>query len=653
MIRLINISRYTIIVSVLLVFILFSPIAAAKHIIVIYDVSKSMISLKVEGHVNTYMESKDISRVNEYLTNLLFTNTAQSLRHNNDTIIKECDAAYAGKPLYQSGDILTYAEYAKQRKTKLNREQVSKNEFQQKLPNPMPLNRSFYGMVSYLQHAEAEVYDELYNDTDDETYWVFVTDGDIDNSGKSGPGTDNVLKRLAQIEKDYFAPMIFGVFVNKHVMIKVRKLQKRDEINSIFFATPTKPGKLVQEIQLERDNEGKFISETLTIETHNSDKSRFNLNSVNVEIVDKFNKPIQRETEENISGVIEVPPVLLNGNPPPYAFRIPFPGHSELSAPDNALKLEVTYSFNGGNKIYSPQPLPYTAIIDNIYVSIQGMPKQQAKELDLNFSEDTYHANLVIQSESHNKQAFKIDKVTCHVQYKDERKLIDVAVPKVVERLGEPFTIKVPKHDHLEWHGSKVVLDIDYKYDDETKSETIGILLNPIDGGSGLPMWLIWVFLVPVLGIFLFLFIYGAIKAVKPKPVEHRITLTIGDAIDGLVPNNKEPFTLTDKNSLAFRENNEHELHFDVGWFDCPDFLRCEPSSPLPWSRDKGRIRHYKSIDDTEGKVVNPPEILTLKWDENNIEVRIQYDKEDNTSDTNSDDESFKGSTEHVDPLKV
>ena len=184
----INMQRYALTVSVLFIFTLFSPMAVAKHIIVIYDVSKSMISLKVKGHVNTYMESKDIQRVNEYLTNLLFTNTAQSLHHNNDTIIEECDAVYVGKPLYQSGDILTYAEYTRQRRTKLNREQVSKNEFQQNLPNPMTLNRSFYGMYSYLQHAEVEVYDELYNDTDDETYWVFVTDGDIDNSGKKWSG---------------------------------------------------------------------------------------------------------------------------------------------------------------------------------------------------------------------------------------------------------------------------------------------------------------------------------------------------------------------------------------------------------------------------------------------------------------------------------
>ena len=220
------------------------------------------------------MESKDIRRVNEYLTNLLFTNTSQDLRDIDDSYIKECDAAYIGKPLYQSGDILTYAEYAKQRSMKLNRAQVSEKEFQQQLPNPMTLKSSFYGRVSYLLRAEVEVYDDLYRETDDETYWVFVTDGDIDNSGKSDPGIADVLMQHAKIEENFYDPRIFGVFVNKHVKIEVRRLQKRGDINSIFITTPTKPQEPAQKIQLSRDEEGKFFSETLTIDTENSEKNK-------------------------------------------------------------------------------------------------------------------------------------------------------------------------------------------------------------------------------------------------------------------------------------------------------------------------------------------------------------------------------------------
>ena len=222
MTHLINVPRYILIVSVFVIFALFSPLAAAKHIIVIYDVSGSMVKLNKD-----YMKSKDIRRVNEYLTDLLFTNTSQSLRDKvNDSYIKECDAAYVGKPLYQSGDTLTYAEYAEKRDTKLDRAQVSKSEFQRQLPNPATLKISFYGLVSYLLRAEVEVYDELYRDADDDTFWVFVTDGDIDNSGKSDPGISSVLKRLAEIEDEFYSPMIFGIFVNNHVRVQVRKLRK-------------------------------------------------------------------------------------------------------------------------------------------------------------------------------------------------------------------------------------------------------------------------------------------------------------------------------------------------------------------------------------------------------------------------------------------
>ena len=354
MIRLINVPRYTLFVSFLLVFILFSPIATAKHIIVIYDVSGSMVSLKIGGRVNPYMESKDIRRVNEYLTNLLFTNTSQSLRHSNDSIIKECDAAYVSRPLYQSGDILTYVEYAKKGDTKINRENrelISKNKFQQKLPNPMTLKSSFYGLVSYLLRAEVEVYD-LYRETDDETYWVFVTDGDIDNSGKSDPGIADVLIQHAKIEEDFYDPMIFSIFVNKHVKIEVRRLQKRGDINAIFIATPTKPQEPARKIQLSRDEEGKFFSETLIIDTENSEKTKFKLTNVNVEIVDRNNKPLQIMNEDNTSGILSVDPIELHGSPPPYESRIRLPANREIAAPDNMMKLEVTYSFNGRDKVF-------------------------------------------------------------------------------------------------------------------------------------------------------------------------------------------------------------------------------------------------------------------------------------------------------------
>ena len=652
MTRSIDVPRYKFIVSVFLIFFLFSPMAASKHIIVIYDVSGSMVRLNKD-----YMKSKDIRRVNEYLTDILFTNTSQSLRDKvNDSYIKECDATYVGKPLYQSGDILTSAEYAEKRDAKLNRAQVSKSEFQRQLPNPANLKISFYGLVSYLLRAEVEVYDELYREADDETFWVFVTDGDIDNSGKSDPGISSVLKRLAEIEDEFYSPMLYGVYVNNHVKIEVRRLQKRGNIDSIFVATPTQPKKPVQEIQLSPSEEGRFFSETLTIDTENTEKTQFHLNKVDVEIIDRDNKPLQIMNPDNTTGMLIIDPIELHGASPPQEFHISLPANRKIAAPDNMMKLEVTYSFKGDSKVFTAPRMNYTAEIKIIYVAKLSHPERPVGELQLLFSDEEYKESLTIQTESPKRDAFQIDQIKCHIQYKDKRKLCDAVVPEKIKRIGEPFSVKVPKQDRLDWYGNEVVLQIDYKYEKETLSKTIEIPYKLAGGGTGFPMWLLWLLLVPVLGIILFLLIRKIIGWIKSPIVEHKIILAIEDETNGLVSNNKEPFILTDKNSLAFGENNAHELHFDVGWPDCPDYLRCEKYSLWLWSKEKGRIRHYRSIDDTEGRVLELPEILTLIQEDDKGEIRVRCEIADNAPLPESDDDKItvgSNSTPPVDPLKI
>ena len=468
MIHLMAVSRYALVFSVFLLSFVFSPMAAGKHIIVVYDVSGSMFKLGPKP----YMESEDIRRVNQYLTDLLFTNTSQALRDRvNDSYIKECDAAYRGKPLYQSGDILTYVEYAKKGTRKIDRAQVSKDEFQRQLPDPMTLSKSFYGMVSYLLRAEVEVYDELYRDADAATYWVFVTDGDIDNSGKSDAGIASVLRRLPEIEEEFYSPMIFGVFVNKHVRIEVRRLKKRDVIKSIFITTPTNAKEPIQEIQLSPNEDGKFFSETLTIDTENSEKRKFNLNKVNVEIINRDNKPLQIINEDNTTGILSVDSVELHRNPPPHEFSLSLPANREIAAPDNKMKLEVTYSFNGEDKVFTAPLMNYTAEIKIIYVAKLNDPGRPAKGLELLFADDKYSESLTIQTESPKRDAFQIDQLRCHIQYKDGQKLCDVVVLEKIKRIGEPFTVKVSKQDRLDWYGNKVVLEIDYKYREKNEKQ--------------------------------------------------------------------------------------------------------------------------------------------------------------------------------------
>ena len=612
-----NVPRYILIVSVFVIILMFPCMAAAKHIIVIYDVSGSMVRLNKE-----YMGSQDIRRVNEYLTELLFTNTSQPLRDKvNDSYIKECDAAYVGKPLYQNGDTLTYVEYAEKRDAKLNRARVSKSEFQRQLPNPATLKLSFYGLVSYLLRAEVEVYDELYSQADDETYWVFVTDGDIDNSGKSDPGISSVLKRLAEIEVEFYSPMIYSVFVKKHVKIEVRRLRKRDDITSIFIAPATKPEEPVREIQLSPDEKGKFFSETLTIDTENSEKTKFKLNNINVEIIDRDYKPLQIMNPNNTAGILVIDPVELHGNPPPHEFHVSLPANREIAAPDNMMKLEVTYSFNGEDRIYAAPRINYTADIKVIYVANLADPDRPAQGLELLFSDDKYSKSLTIQTESPAKDAFQIDQIRGHIQYKDNRELCDVVVPEKIKRIGEQFSVQVPKQDRLDWYGNRIVLEIDYKYEKEPQSETIEIPYQLVGGGTGFPLWLVLVFLVPVLGVVVFLLI----RHIIPDPIVHSITLTeVSEA--GTPLSESGYFTLENKQSLEFGPRGPDELHFDVG---SEAFLYCT----------KKNLMLFEDADDEEGRVLDLPEILRLSRGEDREDVHVECKTTEEDYDEPADDD--------------
>ena len=606
-----NLSRHTTLFAVLLVLIIScaAPVAAAKHIIVIYDVSGSMFRLKTgKDTYNTYMEPEDIQRVNAYLTTLLFTDAAQPLQDIDDTYIKQCDAAYVSKPLYQSGDVLTYAEYAKQRNEKISRKQVNKGEFQRELPDAKRMKESFYGRVSYLLRAETEVYDELYREADDETYWMFVTDGDIDNSGKSDTGIAAILKRLAEIEEEYYAPLLLSILVNNHVKIEVRKLQKRRDIDAIFIANHKKPDEPAEKLSLSNDDAGQFISETLVIDTKNTEKAKFKLENLTVEVVDKNRSSLQVANEDNQVEALQVDAVPLRGSSPPYELRIPFPANPELAIPGNQLKLEVTYTYAGEDKVHQVPRMNYTAVIDSVYISDVENPHQPAKQSDLVFSDDTYLVELVVRSESPNKDAFQINQVRAHVQYKDGRKLCAANVSNLPESLDTPFSVAVPKESDLDWYGNRLALDITYTYDGNPRFATIGVPFKLQGGGGGFPMWLLVIPLLILIGVL----IYLIVQRIKPQPIEHQIGLAQVTAAGTLI-GEKRYFTLTKETILAFGQDDDAGLHFDVG---SAAFLYCDENT---------EILLFEDADADEGRPLETHERLVLRRSEDE-EVHVDFE---------------------------
>ena len=592
-----NIIRYVFIVTLLFALSLCLP-ANAKHIIIVYDVSSSMYRLNVATGVSTKMKSEDIRRVNDYLKNLLFTNASQSLRGSDDTHIKECDAAYVGQPLYQSGDIITYVEYAKKRYTKINRQQVRRDEFQRKLPDPMNRRRSFFGQVSYLLRAEVEVYDELYSENDDETYWIFVTDGDVDRSADSDPNIGEVLQRHAAIEDKYDDPMIVGILVNRHVKIEVRRIQLISE--AMFIANPATPNKPVEEIQLKKDKSGQFYSENLIIDTKVSNKRKYKLNSINVEIFDKEGKPLQFVNDDGVPSDLKLAPVILHGNMPPSKFQIPMPINAEITVPGK-LKLEVNYSFKGKEDTYSILT-EYEPVDDSIYVSDLDNPNQQVEKVILRLSEGSYRAPLVVRSESPNKTAFRIDKIRCRILYNDNRQLCDVSVSTNPTNLDEQFEIVVPIEKDLKKYGNKFVMDINYRYKETPESETIETLFDPRGDSAGV----FRAFLI-IIGIIVGLIGIGVLigliwKWIKGPDISHRIKLQIEGE-------KAKTFTLNNETAVSFGQAGDSEYSFDAGSSAC---ISCQKGKILFFNKDsydeKGSeltTNQTLEIQNSDGEQVN------------------------------------------------
>ncbi|RKU25048.1 hypothetical protein C6497_16880 [Candidatus Poribacteria bacterium] len=561
------IPRYVFVNVVLLAFSLCLS-ANAKHIIVVYDVSSSMYRLKVASGVRTFMEPEDIQRVNDYLTNLLFKNASHSLHDSDDAYIKNCVPAYAGQPLYQSGDIITYAEYAERRYPKLNRQQIRRVEFQAKLPDPMNLRRSFYGNVSYLLRAEVEVYEKLYSENDDETYWIFVTDGDVDRSAENDPKFSQVLQQHAAIEDKFDDMMIVGILVNNHVKIEVRRIQKRMP-DEIYIANRTTQNENIKEIQISKDDAGQYISETLVINTKNADRTKYKLKSVNVEIFDNSNKPLQIINENKEISYLKVTPVLLHGHSPPFEFKITLPGKPELTARDNTLKLEVVYNYDGQEKAHLIPPT--MTVIKDVFISDLNHPNQQIEKADLRLSDGMYLASFSIRSESSIKTAFKLSNISCHIQDKNGQKLSDVRIDTLPKKLDQPFQIRVPNEKNLDLNGNKIIFDIDYEY--EGQSEDI-VIEFPFDR-SGVNKGILLLILIIVGGVVFAVVLFSLYRLVRSKVIGpgNKYKIMVGQIRhEGMRPDEEHTFTLNDKEKLSFGSEHTDGFHLDVG---SPAFIRC------------------------------------------------------------------------------
>ena len=325
---------------------------------------------------------------------------------------------------------------------------------------------------------------------------------------------------------------------------------------------------------------------------------------------------------DNTTGMLLIDPIELHGARPPHEFHISLPANREIADPNNMMKLEVTYSCNGEDQVFTAPRMNYTAEIKNIYVAKLNDLDRHAKQLEMLFSDDKYSESLTIQTESPKPDAFQIDQIRCHIQYKDGRKLCDVVVPEEITSIGETFSVEVPKQNRLDWYGNKVVLEINYKYVDKNEKQTIEMPYKLVGGGTGFPMWLLLLLLVPVLGVV----VYLLIRRIRPDPVVHSITLTeVSEA--GTSLRETAHYTLEDKATLEFGPRGPNELRFDVG---SDAFIRCR----------KKNLRLFEDADDEEALILVLPETLTLRRGEDDDEVQVRCEIADDSTDEPGEDDT-------------
>ena len=120
-----------------------------------------------------------------------------------------------------------------------------------------------------------------------------------------------------------------------------------------------------------------------------------------------------------------------------------------------------------------------------------------------------------------------------------------------------------------------------------------------------------WLLVIPLL-ILIGVLIYLIVQRIKPQPIEHQIGLAQVTAAGTLI-GEKRYFTLTKETILAFGQDDDAGLHFDVG---SAAFLYCDENT---------EILLFEDADADEGRPLETQERLVLKRSEDE-EVHVDFE---------------------------
>jgi len=623
-----NPRLFIIVILIMSCFILSVDKSEAKHIIVAYDISKSMYRLRNR----TFMTEADLKRVNDYLTEMLFSKIAKQPRQASDDIIKP----YDGEPFYKSGDLISCFQFATAINYKSQRQQgITRQDFDKLLPNPTNPSASFSGVDTFLGDAKVEIYTKLYQEGE-ETYWILVSDEDEDISiaRHKNPA---VKKVLAKIHDDYYESRVFEILVNQHVTIRVHKINPNGKghtaTEAVYIASIQNPTNPVKTIEVSKEiTSGNFTSETLRIDTNNPEKGDFSLDVAQVTVVNPSGESIHTED------------ISLRDGAPPGDFKITLPGKDARNT-NNKLEIRVKYTYKGNPKESPSFQLSYITTIDTVYVAFANSPTKPVEKI--RFSKDKgkekyVSPELVLNSECPDKNNFILENLGVHVLSKEGEEYHTDQIPLDSKKIGDAFTIELPLNvKELKQRGNQMVFNVQYQYNGEQRdlqAAATNYLLK-----EGTPTWPLWLILLIVAGIGCYFggrWVYVQFVRGGPSPIID-IVLSRANA-SGTTRGNGEDFSLQEGDAVYFDQSEGGEYLFDVG---CSGYFLNYMGKEISLFED--------AFDET-GRILNSGDTFALTPpDGNTVYVKLEFSSGfeyiEDEDDEFVDDEEFAPDTEEDD----
>lgn len=578
---------------------------ARKHIIIAYDISGSMY--RIAG--KTRMSEADLDRLNSYLTQILFDGVSENVSNSQDGIILPFDSG----PLYQDGDMLSYFRFATEIFDEFQRQRnVSKTGFVRKLPKT---HADFRGQDTAFSKARVHIYDELYRQNE-KTYWIVISDEDEDIS--LGDIENKELKqRLARFEREFFQPPVFQLLVNNHVTLRIREIFRYEQLpqssDAVYIATSQNPNQPAQIVAFSKEKGSGFRSETLHLDTSDTEKADFQLERVEVQIV-----------SENGGTLHNLEPVSLNGISPPKTFQLRLPPNlSAAKNSSNKLQLTTHYRYRGKAKKRSYLS-SYTTIIDTLYLALANQPNRHVDEIIFSPEGDFYINKdpLVLQTESSTPEKFQIKDIAFSVTTQGGNELFPPKdIPMKSDILPASLKLRVDKMQQFKKRTNQITLTVNYKYDGSPRKRPIVHKYKIKTPLSPLPFVIAGIVLgLGAIGL-LVRWLYGVIGSGRSRTQE----ITLLD-MSSTGTGRSDTFTLRNGDVVHFRSSNSDSSDSSQHLFN----LNCEGYLAFD---GKNLMFHQPGEDGSEASsVVSNGEQHSLKSVDGEFFVQIQVEFRDGTS---------------------